>query len=325
DEAQGEAVLRDLAAHPSTARFIAVKLARHFIADDPPEPAVERIARAFRETDGDLPAAYRALIDCAEAWREPLAKYKTPTDYILSAFRGLDVPPSAERIEAASFELLGQRTYGPGSPAGWPDRAGDWDGASALLKRIEWADALAARIGSRRRAAALAPHLLGATLTAQTRTVIERDAVPRSISFRCAERSRERLPGAAHRRQRMAESCARIRARDARVGERGRARTERAARASRSGGGHVLVAVAAPAAGRGHAPADRRPLHRRPALVASSRRCARRAGAGVGVDREHGSNARTRRAARRDRRRGRGFSRRRRARVHRGPRHDRLG
>jgi len=176
DEAQGEAVLRDLAAHPSTARFIAVKLARHFIADDPPEPAVERIARAFRETDGDLPAAYRALIDCAEAWREPLAKYKTPTDYILSAFRGLDVPPSAERIEAASFELLGQRTYGPGSPAGWPDRAGDWDGASALLKRIEWADALSARIGSRRRAAALAPQLLGGTLTEATRLAIARAA-----------------------------------------------------------------------------------------------------------------------------------------------------
>lgn len=175
-EAQGEAVLRDLAAHPSTARFVATKLARHFIADDPPDAAVERITRTFLETDGDLPSVYRALIDAPEAWREPLAKYKTPSDYVFSALRGLDVPASAGRGEAASFELLGQRTYAPGSPAGWPDRSDDWDGASALLKRIEWADALAARIGSRRRAAALAPHLLGATLTAQTRTAIERAA-----------------------------------------------------------------------------------------------------------------------------------------------------
>ncbi|HEX6994875.1 MAG TPA: DUF1800 domain-containing protein [Gammaproteobacteria bacterium] len=175
-EGQGEAVLRDLAAHPSTARFVATKLARHFIADDPPDAAVERIARTFLETDGDLPSVYRALIDAPEAWQAPLAKYKTPSDYVLSAFRGLDVPASGGRLEAASFELLGQRTYAPGSPAGWPDRSGDWDGASALLKRIEWADALAARIGSRRRATALAPSLLGGTLTAQTRTAIERAA-----------------------------------------------------------------------------------------------------------------------------------------------------
>src|SRR5690606_28984468 len=144
--------------------------------DDPPDAAVERIARAFRETGGDLPAVYRALIDCPEAWREPLAKYKTPTDYVFSAFRGLEVPPSAGRADAASFELLGQRIYGPGSPAGWPDRSGDWDGASALLKRIEWADALSARIGSRRRAAELAPQLLGGTLTEPTRLAIGRAA-----------------------------------------------------------------------------------------------------------------------------------------------------
>jgi len=173
-EEQGESVLRDLAAHPSTARFVATKLARHFIADDPPHAAIERIARTFRETDGHLPSVYRALIDSPEAWQEPLAKYKMPSDYVLSALRGLDVPPSAGRGEATSFELLGQRTYAPGSPAGWPDRSGDWDGASALMQRIEWADALAGRIGSRRDAAELAPLLLGGTLTAQTRVAIER-------------------------------------------------------------------------------------------------------------------------------------------------------
>ena len=67
-----------------------------------------------------------------------------------------------------------QRIYSPGSPAGWPDRSADWDGASALMKRIEWADAVGQKLGSRRDAAELAPQLLGETLTPATRTAISR-------------------------------------------------------------------------------------------------------------------------------------------------------
>ena len=65
---QGVAVFRDLAAKPATAHFIATKLARHFIADDPPPRAVERIANAFLSSDGHLPTVYRALIESPEAW-----------------------------------------------------------------------------------------------------------------------------------------------------------------------------------------------------------------------------------------------------------------
>ncbi len=173
---QGVAVLRDLARNPSTARFLATKLARHFIADDPPAKAVDRIAHAYMSSGGDLPTVYRALIDCPDAWIAPLTKYKTPSDYVVSSFRGLQIPPDTGRSSVAAFELLGQRTYGPGSPAGWPDRSADWDGASALMKRIEWADAVGQRIGNRRSAIELAPQLLGATLTDGTRTAIARAA-----------------------------------------------------------------------------------------------------------------------------------------------------
>jgi uncharacterized protein (DUF1800 family) len=166
---QGVAVLRDLASHPSTARFIATKLARHFIADDPPAPAVDRMAAAFSESGGDLPTVYRALINSPEAWRQPVAKYKSPSDYIVSAFRGLQLPFRADSAPVGLFQLLGQRIWCPGSPAGWPDQSADWDGASELLKRIEWADAVAQRIGSRRDARELAPQMLGAVLTATTR------------------------------------------------------------------------------------------------------------------------------------------------------------
>jgi len=169
---QGVAVLRDLANHHSTARFIATKLARHFIADDPPEKAVERIAQAYTRSGGHLPAVYNALIDSPDAWTQPLAKYKTPSDYIVSSFRGLQVPLDTVHSPLASFELLGQRAYSPGSPAGWPDRSADWDGASALMKRVEWADAVGQKLGTRRDAAELAPQLLGETLTGTTRAAI---------------------------------------------------------------------------------------------------------------------------------------------------------
>lgn len=169
---QGVAVLHDLASRPATARFIATKLARHFIADDPPAPAVDRMAAAFSRSGGDLPTVYRALIESPEAWRNPVAKFKTPSDFIVSSFRGLQLPVREDKPPVGLFRLLGQRMWAPGSPAGWPDTSADWDGASALLGRIEWADAVGQRLGSRRDALALAPQMLGGVLSAATRVAI---------------------------------------------------------------------------------------------------------------------------------------------------------
>jgi uncharacterized protein (DUF1800 family) len=170
--AQGAAVLQDLAHERATAQFIATKLARHFVADDPPPAAVEHLAQAFLRSGGNLPSLYRALIDTRAAWDEPLAKYKTPSDYIISSFRGLRLPVEAGRAPLAPFELLGQRTWQPGSPAGWPDRSADWDGSSALIKRIEWADQVGGRLGNSRDAVELAPALLGASLSEATRAAV---------------------------------------------------------------------------------------------------------------------------------------------------------
>jgi uncharacterized protein (DUF1800 family) len=170
--AQGVAVLRDVARQRATARFIATKLARHFIADEPPASAVERLADAFERSGGNLPTVYRALIDSREGWAQPLTKYKTPGDYIVSSYRGLSLPVDAGHGPLAVFDLLGQRTWQPGSPAGWPDRSADWDGASALIKRIQWADAVGERLGNRRDAVQLAPELLGANLSEATRTAV---------------------------------------------------------------------------------------------------------------------------------------------------------
>ena len=170
---QGEAMLRDLAMRRETARHISTKLARHFIADDPPKAAIDRISSAWLDSKAHLPTVYEALVESPEAWERPLAKFKTPADYIYSAYRALGIP--AERRRALRpFEALGQRSLMPGSPAGWPDTSADWDGSSALLKRIAWADLAAQRLGDARNARDLAPQLLGGTLTEDTAKAIAR-------------------------------------------------------------------------------------------------------------------------------------------------------
>jgi uncharacterized protein (DUF1800 family) len=173
---QGVAVLRDLAQRPAAAHFIATKLARHFIADEPPPQAVEHLARAFHDSSGDLPTVYRALIGLKECWAQASAKFKTPGEYIISSLRGLQIPENYADKARASFALLGQRIYAPGSPAGWPDRSADWDGSSAVMKRIEWADALGQKMGTHHDAAQLAPQWLGAGMSAATHTSIARAA-----------------------------------------------------------------------------------------------------------------------------------------------------
>lgn len=169
---QGEAALRDLARHPATARHLANKLVRHFVADQPPPRLVERVARAYLASDGHLGEAYAALLEAPEAWSVSLAKYKTPADYIHSAYRALDLPVRERDVQL--FAELGQRIFQPGSPAGWPDTAADWDGAAALMKRLEWAQEVGARFGTTRDARALAAEVLGATWSARSDEAVAR-------------------------------------------------------------------------------------------------------------------------------------------------------
>jgi uncharacterized protein (DUF1800 family) len=171
---QGEAILRDLALRRETARHVSTKLARHFIADDPPPAVVDRMTRAWLESRAHLPTVYNALIESPEAWEQPLSKFKTPADYIYSAYRALGIPLRDKRRALQAFEALGQRMLMPGSPAGWPDSSPDWDGSSSLLKRVAWADVVAQRMGDARNARELAPQLLGATLGDDTARAIGR-------------------------------------------------------------------------------------------------------------------------------------------------------
>ena len=171
---QGESVLEDLAHHPATARFIATKLARHFVADEPPPATVDRIARAFVESDGDLPHVYAALIDAPDAWSSTSRKFKTPEDLVFSTLRALNTSPSRAEEVIRSFDFLGQRQYTPGSPAGWPDIAKGWDGSDALMHRVLWAARVAQRHDTNANPLDLAASVLGRYARNETLTSLRR-------------------------------------------------------------------------------------------------------------------------------------------------------
>jgi len=159
---EGEDVLRTVALHPKTASHLSTKLARHFVADDPPAKLVERMAAAYLKNDGELTSVYRVMIEADESWREPVAKFKTPHDFAISAYRLLDSTPDTLQPLTAFLTQAGQRPYAPGSPAGWPDTAANWNGGDALLKRIEFATAAGRRVGSTLDPTARAGEVLGA-------------------------------------------------------------------------------------------------------------------------------------------------------------------
>lgn len=171
---EGEAVLTDLAMHPTTAHFLAEKLVRHFVADEPPGELVSELARAYLDHDGELNAVYKALVSARTAWVEPLAKYKTPQDFLISTYRAFNQQPDNPERMIAFLDILGQRPYTPGSPAGWPDTMAHWDGGDALIKRIEWAASAGRRISDRARPVELGEAILGPLFDDHTRTAVAR-------------------------------------------------------------------------------------------------------------------------------------------------------
>ncbi|WP_454723165.1 DUF1800 domain-containing protein [Delftia acidovorans] len=172
---QALAILRDLAASPATALHVAAKLARHFVADDPPPALVQRLAAAYQRSGGDLPAVYRALIDSPEPWAAPATKFKTPWEWAVSSMRALGRRELKGAQAAGLLNQLGQPVWRPGSPAGYDDIAASWAAPDALVRRVELAQRLAAQAGNSVDARALAPRLLpGDALDAGTAEAIAR-------------------------------------------------------------------------------------------------------------------------------------------------------
>ena len=173
-EAQARAVIHDLVATPATALHIARKLARHFVADDPPQALVQRLADTFTRTQGDLPSIYRELVASPEAWQTAGTKFKSPWDWSISSLRALGRSALPPMRAVGLMTQLGQPVWRPGSPAGYSDLTATWAAPDALMRRVEVAQSLIQESGTEVDARSLAPRVLPGTLTDAAATAIAR-------------------------------------------------------------------------------------------------------------------------------------------------------
>ncbi|HSK78411.1 MAG TPA: DUF1800 domain-containing protein [Thermoanaerobaculia bacterium] len=143
---EGEAVLDLLARHPKTAEHVAAKLAARFVSDHPPKPLIDRLARVYLETGGDVRRMIAALAGSPEFWsRDALgAKIKSPLELTASALRTLDARLTDPRETLKWIARMGQPLYAYQAPTGYPDRATAWVNTGSLLNRMNFGLELAA-------------------------------------------------------------------------------------------------------------------------------------------------------------------------------------
>ena len=144
--AQGEAVLADIARYPSTAKFVAGKFARHFVADDPPPALVTRLADVFSRSDGDLRLLATVLLDSDEAWRAPLTKVRSPYEFLLASGRLLAQIPGDPTRYLNGLNALGQPLWSPAGPNGFPDTNAVWAAPEGMKLRLDISAQIASRL-----------------------------------------------------------------------------------------------------------------------------------------------------------------------------------
>jgi uncharacterized protein (DUF1800 family) len=171
---EAEKVVHLLATHPRTARFISFKLVRRFVSDEPPAALVERAAKTFETTGGDIRKVLKTIFDSPEFWKAQQAKVKTPFEFVVSAVRAAGADVSDARDLARRIGEMGMPLYLQQPPTGYKDTADAWVSTSGLLARLNFAlDVAAGRVrGVSADVRALAPHAgdgaqLAAALSAQ--------------------------------------------------------------------------------------------------------------------------------------------------------------
>ncbi|MCK1301903.1 DUF1800 family protein [Bradyrhizobium sp. 24] len=146
DVEQGRAVLRDLAAHPATATHVATKLARHFVADEPPPVLIEQMAKIFRDAEGDLKQVAIAMVSSDEAWRGPPSKLKRPSEWGVGMVRATGITTVDPVRFTGGQELLGEGLWRPSAPKGYPEDEASW--IDGIGRRLDIANNFAERIAT---------------------------------------------------------------------------------------------------------------------------------------------------------------------------------
>ena len=176
---KGERVIRDLVHHPSTARFIASKLASHFIADDPPEQAVQKLEHVFKKSGGDLYKVSMALLDVEEAWDPAYKKFKTPQEWLISVGRALGVDESP-RLFPMLLTQLRQPMWAPPSPKGYGDTIKEWADPDALMNRAELSRSIAKVVANRITAPGMLVEFFGLESDSHLADMLNESSTPKT-------------------------------------------------------------------------------------------------------------------------------------------------
>ena len=171
---QGEAALAMLCQQEATATFIATKLARHFVADDPPRSLVDRLATTFRSTGGDLGAVTRALVTADEAWSLPLTKMRSPRDFMMASLRLFGRTPEEPQRVLNALNTLGEPLWSPPGPNGFPDTNAAWEAPEQIKLRLDLAAQMARQMRDPPNPSDLLDDVFGPAASDATREAVRR-------------------------------------------------------------------------------------------------------------------------------------------------------
>jgi len=169
---QGRAVLRDLASHPATATHVATKLARYFVADMPPAPLVERLAKVFLDTSGDLKEIAKAMVSSDESWTQLATKLKRPSEWVVGIVRAAGVMQADPGRFTAGQAILGEPLWRPSSPKGYPDDEASW--VDGMGRRLDVANNFAERVSGKVDPQDVIETVLGSSVSAEVKQAVGR-------------------------------------------------------------------------------------------------------------------------------------------------------
>jgi uncharacterized protein (DUF1800 family) len=179
---QGRAVLAALARHPATAKHVASKLARHFVADDPPATLVQRLAKQFLDSEGNLKELAKALVTAPEAWDPVRGKLKRPGEWIISALRAGDMTQPDIGPVMQAQNLLGEPLWRPSAPKGFADESGPW--LDGLAQRLDIANQLARRMTAEAEPRQMFEETVGPIASTDTRQAVTRaESRPQALAL----------------------------------------------------------------------------------------------------------------------------------------------
>jgi len=179
---QGRDVLAALARHPATAKHVAAKLARHFVADEPPPALVERLTKRFLATQGDLKEVTKALVAAPEAWEAPRAKLKRPGEWVVGMLRAAGIAPPDIGPVMQAHNLLGEPLWRPSAPKGFADESAPW--LDGLAQRLDIANQFARRVGAEADPREVFEQALAPLASSETRqAVLRAESRPQALAL----------------------------------------------------------------------------------------------------------------------------------------------